>query len=98
MRHDVDMSAAVFPAMASKYSSSVRSVENSERTSASCPSHSRAEGVGQQRGDFVPSEAAISAELASRKSPATMATRLPHRAFTLSTLRRMVASSMTSSW
>jgi hypothetical protein len=46
----------------------------------------------------VPSEAAISEALASRKSPARMACRLPHRAFTLSTVRRVVASSMTSSW
>ena len=46
----------------------------------------------------VPSEAAISDALASRKSPARIAVRLPHRAFTLSTVRRVTASSMTSSW
>ena len=38
----------------------------------------------------VPRPAAMSAERASRKSPATMATRFPKRLFTLSTLRRMV--------
>ena len=42
--------------------------------------------------------ALISAERASSRSPATIATRFPHRPFTLTTLRRRVASSMTSSW
>ena len=46
----------------------------------------------------VPRSAAMAAERAIRKSPATMATRFPKREFTLSTLRRIVASSMTSSW
>ena len=49
-------------------------------------------------GNWVPNPAAISAERARRKSPATMATRFPNLAFTLSTFRRTVASSMTSSW
>ena len=46
----------------------------------------------------VPSEAAISEALASRKSPARIALRLPQRALTLSTPRRVSASSITSSW
>ena len=46
----------------------------------------------------VPSEAAISDAFASRKSPARIARRLPQRAFTLATLRRVSASSITSSW
>ncbi len=35
---------------------------------------------------------------ASKKSPARIALRFPHRAFTLSTVRRVTASSITSSW
>ncbi len=46
----------------------------------------------------VPRPAAISDALASRKSPARMALRFPHLALTLSTPRRVSASSMTSSW
>ena len=46
----------------------------------------------------VPSDAASSEARARRKSPARMATRLPQRAFTLSTPRRVAASSITSSW
>ena len=42
--------------------------------------------------------AAISDALARRKSPARIALRLPQRALTLSTPRRVSASSMTSSW
>ena len=46
----------------------------------------------------VPSEAAIFDARARRKSPARMALRLPHLALTLSTVRRVTASSITSSW
>ena len=46
----------------------------------------------------VPSDAAISDARDSRKSPARIACRLPHLAFTVSTPRRVSASSMTSSW
>ena len=46
----------------------------------------------------VPSEAANSEARANRKSPARMARRFPHLAFTLATLRRTWASSITSSW
>ena len=46
----------------------------------------------------VPSEAAISEARDRRKSPARMACRLPHLALTVSTPRRVSASSMTSSW
>ena len=46
----------------------------------------------------VPSEAAIWLARASRKSPARMAVAFPHVAFTLATLRRVVAPSITSSW
>ena len=45
----------------------------------------------------VPSDAAISDARDSRKSPARIAWRLPHLALTVSTPRRVVASSITSS-
>ena len=43
-------------------------------------------------------DAAISDARDSRKSPARIACRLPHLAFTVSTPRRVSASSITSSW
>jgi len=46
----------------------------------------------------VPNEAAISDARDSRKSPARIACRLPHFALTVSTPRRVSASSITSSW
>src|SRR5437763_13093966 len=46
----------------------------------------------------APRDAARDDARASRKSPARIATMLLHRALTLGTPRRVVASSITSSW
>ena len=92
------MSDAVLPAMAVEYWSRLRSAWKAAWTSATCPWHSSPRVAANRAAISTPSPAAISAERASRKSPATMATRLPNRELTLSTLRRMVASSITSSW
>ena len=98
IRHDVAIRAAVFPEMASVYSRSVRATWKAERTSATWPWQSSPRVEASSPAISVPNPAAISADRASRKSPATMATRLPNRELTLSTFRRIVASSMTSSW
>ncbi len=92
------MSDAVLPLMDSMYDSLVRETSKAVLSSPTCPWHSRPMVAASRPATSVPSEAAISEALANRKSPARMATRLPQRAFTLSTPRRLVASSMTSSW
>ena len=66
MRHEVAMRAAVLPAMAEKYSSSVRATWKAERTSATCPWHSRPRVVASRPAISVPRSAAMAAERASR--------------------------------
>ena len=62
------------------------------------PSQSRPIVAARRPATSVPRLAAISDAFASRKSPARIALRFPQRAFTLSTVRRVTASSITSSW
>ena len=73
-------------------------VEGAAAAAPTSPSHSLPMVRASSPATSVPSEAAISEARASRKSPARMAVRFPHRALTLSMPRRVSASSMTSSW
>ncbi len=98
MRQAVDMSDAVLPVTAVRYDDSERIGLYACCSSATSPSHSRPIVAANRAETSVPRDAAISDARASRKSPATMATRLPQRALTLCTPRRLSASSMTSSW
>ena len=92
------MRAAVLPAMEAKYASSARVVSKAAFSSRTWPSHSRPMVAAMRAATSLPSWAAISEARARRKSPATMATRFPQRALTVSTPRLVAASSMTSSW
>ena len=68
------------------------------RSCSISPSHSQPIVRASSPATSVPSVAAISEARDSRKSPARMACRLPHLALTVSTPRRVSASSITSSW
>ena len=98
MRADVAYSDAVLPAIDARYDASGRAALYVCRSSSIWPSHSRPIVRASSAATSVPSDAAISDARESRKSPARMACRLPHLAFTVSTPRRVGASSMTSSW
>ena len=91
MRHAVANSAAVLPSIGVQVG--LLAAAHVEHVAAARAPGPRTAGRWWRpagAATSVPSEAAISEALARRKSPARMAWRLPHRALTLSTLRRVV--------